>query len=63
MNLKCRKVLNQETLNRDFTIIADLLLMREEKFVLLYPTFMLKVYFQESNKTPEAKYLFMNFTE
>lgn len=56
MNLKCGKVLNQETLNRDFTVIADLLLMHEEKFVLLYPTFMLKVYFQESNKTPEVKY-------
>jgi len=43
LNPKCRRVLHQETLNRDFTVITDLLLIHEEKHVLLHPTFMLKV--------------------
>jgi len=43
LNLKCREVLYQETLNQDFTVITDLLLIHEEKPVLLHPTFMLKV--------------------
>lgn len=43
LSLKCGKFLNQETLNWDFTVIADLLLIHEEKCVLLNPTFMLKV--------------------
>jgi len=58
LNLKCRKFLYQETLNQDFTVITDLLLIHEEKTCPSAPYIYVKGIISR-NKTPEIKYLFI----